>query len=162
MRNVVLWAVALCLALGGCGDEKPAAPAGEEAVVPHADPAAAQAPEDTPTPAPTPDGTPIPEAGAATDADPGTDAGPAAEKGGDEEFQPPSDWCGTPTLPLSRGRVHPGTFVHVTVVLFKNKAGKVIRVDLDDLTPSKRKTLHEQGWREAGRLTEWRRVGGAK
>lgn len=145
----------LLLALSGCGEREPApqpveevdrAPVVEPASEPEPATAAATEPSEPPAARPALGQTPLTPS--AADPTPAEDAGEEPAKGGDVEFQPPSNWCGTPGMWKRPTRPLEG----LGWVVYVNDAGEEQRIPLSDLTPQKLRELRREGWRVGWRL----------
>ena len=150
MRYLGLTAFALLLSLGGCGDDNPP-------TQPVADTPPAEAPTGDPVAAPTPEAQPAPPAPTAVTPRPTPADAPEEppKKGGDEEFVPPQNWCGTPTV----GRRPPPPLKPMQIVILSNKEGHRIQMPAKELTPKKLKELQAKGYEVVMRLSVpgWKR-----
>ena len=137
MRFPVSFVLGVLLTLGGCGDgdtvpktieEGRGAPVEEPAAEPTVEPKQPQ-----PEPDPAPEAAPAPA--------------PEPQKGGDEDFQPPPNWCGTPGMWKKPARPSSGGFV-----VYVNDAGEELHIPLEALTPQKLRELRRYGWRVGWRI----------
>ncbi len=133
MRSGVTFVLSLVLVLGGCGEgETPPAPV-EKGEAPLTEPVPQPAPEAAPAPEPKPEPEPAKE----------------PQPGGDEEFEPPPNWCGTPGMWQRPG--HETWKISGTAV-FVNADGVEVHVPLEDLTPQAIAKMREKGWHLKARI----------
>jgi hypothetical protein len=146
VRVVVSFVLGLLLALSGCGDgdtpQQSSQKRSQAARAPVVEPASE--PEPTPAPAAEPSELPAPE--------PVPEDVPGPAKGGDEEFQPPSNWCGTGRIPSRAG-------LEGAYWLYENEKGEKRYVPEGQVTGAMVKELKAAGWkfkRVVGARERWR------